>query len=278
MALVFSPLQHLFQASNMSDNHGGGGSSSGAGGGGGGDGDGQWEGNEILGDFEMQELGSPASERERRRLAEEEDDARGRYYNGDGDGDEGGDGRPEDEGEDEEGEEDDEEEEEEEDDDDDRDGDGQEGDDEEGEREPRADVPPAAADSGAVPAAAHPHPSPLSHASHPSRKSSVVRSPASTPLRSPGGAAEVLFTQKEILALRLMFSLFDRSGQNTISHEDLVAFAEETGDLAAIRDAAPALEVLDIDGDGVIGLLDFIAFAARLKGIHQRAMSQLERV
>ena len=41
------------------------------------------------------------------------------------------------------------------------------------------------------------------------------------------------------------------------------------GDLTAIRDAGPALEVLDIDGDGVIGLLDFIHFAARLKAIHQ---------
>jgi hypothetical protein len=41
------------------------------------------------------------------------------------------------------------------------------------------------------------------------------------------------------------------------------------GDLTAIRDACPALEVLDIDGDGVIGLLDFIHFAARLKAIHQ---------
>ena len=41
------------------------------------------------------------------------------------------------------------------------------------------------------------------------------------------------------------------------------------GDLTAIRDAGPALEILDIDGDGVIGLLDFIHFAARLKAIHQ---------
>ena len=42
-----------------------------------------------------------------------------------------------------------------------------------------------------------------------------------------------------------------------------------SGDLTAIRDAGPALEILDIDGDGVIGLLDFIHFAARLKAIHQ---------
>ena len=64
--------------------------------------------------------------------------------------------------------------------------------------------------------------------------------------------------------------------QNTITYEDLVAFAEETGDLSAIRDAGPALEVLDIDGDGVIGLLDFIHFAARLKGIYLRAKAEAE--
>ena len=36
----------------------------------------------------------------------------------------------------------------------------------------------------------------------------------------------------------------------------------------AIRDAKVALDILDIDGDGVIGLLDFIHFAARLKSAH----------
>ena len=36
-----------------------------------------------------------------------------------------------------------------------------------------------------------------------------------------------------------------------------------------IRDAATALEILDIDGDSKIGLLDFIYFARRLKAIHQ---------
>ena len=48
----------------------------------------------------------------------------------------------------------------------------------------------------------------------------------------------------------------------------------QSGDLTAIRDAGPALEILDIDGDGVIGLLDFIHFAARLKAIHQVQSTQ----
>jgi len=78
-------------------------------------------------------------------------------------------------------------------------------------------------------------------------------------------AQDVLFTQTEILALRLMFSLYDRSGSDTIEYEDLVAYAEETGDTAGIRDAGIALNIIDIDGDGKIGLLDFFHFAARLK-------------
>ena len=75
----------------------------------------------------------------------------------------------------------------------------------------------------------------------------------------------VLFSEAEIVALKLMFSFFDRSGSNTISYEDLVAYAEETGETTCIRDAGTALDHLDIDGDGKIGLLDFFYFAARLK-------------
>ena len=36
-----------------------------------------------------------------------------------------------------------------------------------------------------------------------------------------------------------------------------------------IGDAAVALEIVDIDGDGRIGMLDFIHFAARLKAAHE---------
>lgn len=73
-----------------------------------------------------------------------------------------------------------------------------------------------------------------------------------------------------------------------IGYEDLVAYGEETGDhlsffslsrlsalltsvggLSGIRDAALAIEIVDIDGDGKIGLLDFIHFAARLQLLFQ---------
>lgn len=39
--------------------------------------------------------------------------------------------------------------------------------------------------------------------------------------------------------------------------------------MSGIRDAAVALEIVDIDGDGKIGLLDFIHFAARLQLLFQ---------
>ena len=48
----------------------------------------------------------------------------------------------------------------------------------------------------------------------------------------------------------------------------------EIDDQMGIRDAGVALEVLDIDGDGYIGLLDFIYFARRLKKIYQLAAQE----
>ena len=78
--------------------------------------------------------------------------------------------------------------------------------------------------------------------------------------------SEVLFSDAEIVALRLMFSLFDRKDSSYIEYEDLVAYAEETDDTMGIRDAESALEIMDIDGDAKIGMLDFLHFAARLKG------------
>lgn len=59
-----------------------------------------------------------------------------------------------------------------------------------------------------------------------------------------------------------------RSGNSTIEYDDLIAYAEETADFVGIRDAGVALDILDIDGDGKIGLLDFIHFAGRLKRMH----------
>lgn len=82
----------------------------------------------------------------------------------------------------------------------------------------------------------------------------------------------VVFTREELLGLRLMFSLFDRTGNGFIEYEDLVAYAEETGDFLRLRDASLALDILDIDGDGCIGLLDFIHFASRLQSLYAEGM------
>ncbi len=66
--------------------------------------------------------------------------------------------------------------------------------------------------------------------------------------------------RKQVSSINVnMFDLFFSS----------VTFVRILGDIMAIRDAATALEILDIDGDGKIGLLDFIHFARRLKKIHQ---------
>ena len=92
-------------------------------------------------------------------------------------------------------------------------------------------------------------------------------SPGADEVEDRGASSDsgVLFNQTEVLALRLMFSLFDRQGNGFIEYDDLVAYAEETQQTAVIRDAGFALEVMDMDGDGRVGLLDFFLFAARLK-------------
>jgi Ca2+-binding EF-hand superfamily protein len=71
-------------------------------------------------------------------------------------------------------------------------------------------------------------------------------------------------------ALRVPLRRYNfRSGSSFITYDDLVAFGEETGGEMEFRYAVAALEIVDIDGDGKIGLLDFIHFAARLKAAHE---------
>lgn len=42
-----------------------------------------------------------------------------------------------------------------------------------------------------------------------------------------------------------------------------------TGDYSQISQAKRALEIVDVDNDGRMGLLDYIHFAARLKELHE---------
>lgn len=55
-----------------------------------------------------------------------------------------------------------------------------------------------------------------------------------------------------------------------------------TGDYSQIREAKRALEIVDVDKDGRMGLLDYIHFAARLKELqeanrHATLMQELRR-
>merc|ERR1712146_254832 len=77
-----------------------------------------------------------------------------------------------------------------------------------------------------------------------------------------------VFSEIEIVTLRLIFALFDDNGDDFIDMEELVRYAEETGDYALKEEAIDCIKILDIDGDGRIGLWDYINFAARLKELH----------
>eukprot|EP00903_Cladosiphon_okamuranus_P010281 g9733.t1 len=103
-----------------------------------------------------------------------------------------------------------------------------------------------------------------------SRKGSTGESPSPSP-------SQILFTHEEIVVLKLLFSLFDRGGKNFITREDIIAYAEEGGDFAQLKEVDAFMEAIDADTDGKVGLSDYINFAARLKGIHllqQQMMTQ----
>ncbi len=79
------------------------------------------------------------------------------------------------------------------------------------------------------------------------------------------GPSQVLFTHEEIVVLKLLFSLFDRKGKNFITRDDIVAYAEECGDYAQLKEVDACMDAVDADCDGKIGLVDYIYFASRLK-------------
>eukprot|EP00904_Undaria_pinnatifida_P007876 jgi/Undpi1/4218/HiC_scaffold_16.g07584.m1 len=86
--------------------------------------------------------------------------------------------------------------------------------------------------------------------------------------------SQILFTHEEIVVLKLLFSLFDRKGKNFITRDDIVAYAEEGGDFAQLKEVDACMEAIDADVDGKVGLSDYINFAARLKGIHALQQQQ----
>jgi len=85
-------------------------------------------------------------------------------------------------------------------------------------------------------------------------------------------------SEEEFYALRLIFAIFDRSGKNYITREDLHAFAEEQDDYAQHQEIDDCMSAIDCDGDGIIDLNDFILFAIRLRHLHSIQHSNLTTV
>ncbi|CAM9839268.1 unnamed protein product, partial [Choristocarpus tenellus] len=77
------------------------------------------------------------------------------------------------------------------------------------------------------------------------------------------------FTHAEILGLKLLFALMDQRGSEFIDGTALENYADEQDDFAQEREIEACIMAVDIDGDGKIGLMDFISFAARLKNYYE---------
>jgi len=82
---------------------------------------------------------------------------------------------------------------------------------------------------------------------------------------SGGSLGAAMFSTQELLSLKLLFAIMDQDGDEHIERSELSAYAEESGDFAQRRELSSIIEALDSDGDGRIGLLDFVLFAARRK-------------
>ncbi|KAH8084950.1 calcium-dependent protein serine/threonine phosphatase [Aureococcus anophagefferens] len=78
------------------------------------------------------------------------------------------------------------------------------------------------------------------------------------------GAADD-FSDAEIFALRLIFSLFDADNTGAISREELALYAEDVGECISPADVDVVFTVLDADGDKAVGLEEWTLFAAKLK-------------
>ena len=83
-----------------------------------------------------------------------------------------------------------------------------------------------------------------------------------TPLTPVDGAG---FTDDEIFALRLIFSLFDADATGSISRRELAIYAEDVGEDISNKDIDMVFDVLDADGDKAVGLDEWVLFAAKLK-------------
>lgn len=77
------------------------------------------------------------------------------------------------------------------------------------------------------------------------------------------------FSDQEVYALRLIFSLFDIDGSGSISREELASYAEEVDECISPKDISLCFDALDANGDNRISLDDWVKFAAKLKAAWQ---------
>jgi len=82
---------------------------------------------------------------------------------------------------------------------------------------------------------------------------------------TPVPKAESGFSDQEIYALRLIFSLFDIDGSGSIDRDELTKYADEVNECVSPKDVDRCIEAIDSDGDRCVTLKDWVVFAAKLK-------------
>jgi hypothetical protein len=73
------------------------------------------------------------------------------------------------------------------------------------------------------------------------------------------------FSQQELLALRLLYMMIDRHNDGHITAEELLQWAASDGRGVRREEADRCVAAVDADGDGAIGMHDFLLFAAQNK-------------
>ncbi|CAM9729503.1 unnamed protein product [Chrysoparadoxa australica] len=76
------------------------------------------------------------------------------------------------------------------------------------------------------------------------------------------------FSHAEILGLKLLFALMDQMSTGYVDQRALAMYAKEQDDFAQEKEIAACIEAVDIDGDDMISMMDFVSFAARLKSYY----------
>lgn len=121
------------------------------------------------------------------------------------------------------------------------------------------------------------------HRTSVSKRTSVVSStPANSRLNRKKNASaeqtvatttEVDFDDNEIMALQMLYLIFDRNGDGHIDSRELFLWSASDGTTISEDDAKRCITALDMDEDGSMGFNDYLAFAAIMKLRHSRKHS-----